>query len=276
MTFNSLVKATALVLALATPQALLAGGAAAPLPTQDWEHKGMFGEFDNNQMKRGAQVTVEVCMGCHSVKYIKFDFLRQFGFTEQEVKDMAESQGQTKKSRMISSMSEEDAKDSFGVIPPDLSLMTKARKGYEDYTYAMLTGYLNEDESELINNAMEDDALSDSEIQSIAAKLHLNPDDPEKVKEVVTRIQNGENFNKYYPGNFFAMPQPLMADQVEYADGTKTDLHQLAKDTTAFLAWAAEPTLMERKSTGKGVLLYLILLTALLYAIKRRMWSKLH
>ena len=276
MNFGHSIKVAALGLALLVPQLADASG-GAPLPEQDWGHHGAFGRFDQDALKRGAQVVTEVCMGCHSVKFIKFDQLRQIGFSEAEVAAMAEGQGKTKKDKMLTAMSDEDAQDSFNIIPPDLSLMTKARKGYEDYTYGIMTGYLTEEEIAMIEAANEDGALSDDEIKSIAGALHLDPHNPEKVKQALARIENGGNFNKYFPGNFLAMPQPLMAEAVEYPEGSpEASLHQLSHDATTFLAWAAEPTQTERKSLGVKVLIYLVIFTALMYAMKRRIWARIH
>ncbi|MGN7610587.1 cytochrome c1 [Magnetococcales bacterium HHB-1] len=273
MNFKKSLKVALTVSALLLPQLGSAGGGSVELPKVEWGHTGMFGTFDNATMKRGAQVAVEVCMACHSIKYIQFDALKQFGFTEQEVISLAEMAGRTKKDKMISAMSEADAKDAYGVVPPDLSLMTKARKGYENYTYAILTGYLNDNETTMVETIMEDGKVTEAEAKDIAAKLHLPTQDPEEVKATLTRIQNGENFNKYFPGNFFAMPMPLSADAVTYADKTKATLENLSSDVTTFLAWAAEPKATKRKETGRGVMIYLIIFTALLYAVKKRIWA---
>jgi ubiquinol-cytochrome c reductase cytochrome c1 subunit len=258
------------------PQAVLASSGAVKPSAQEWGFKGAFGKFDNAAIKRGAQIAVEVCMSCHSFKYIQFDALRQFGFTEAEVIEMADSQGRTKKEKMISSMDEQTAIESFGIATPDLSLMTKARKGYEDYVYGILTGYLNDGESTLIETVLEDEKVSESEAMELAAALHMDATHPEAIKLALARIENGDNFNKYFPGQFFAMPSPLADGAVEYADGTESSLKQMSHDVVTFMAWTAEPTLMERKALGFKVLIYLFILTVMLYAVKRRIWAKVH
>lgn len=275
MTFIRTIRTAALALALLAPLTTLASGGVA-LPEQQWGFHGIFGKFDNAALKRGAQVAVEVCMSCHSIKYIKFDALRQFGFTEQEIKTLAEKQGKTKKDKMLSSMDAEAAKGAFGVVPPDLSLMTKARKGYENYVYGLLTGYASDEEKAAVEKAMQDGAVSEAEAKELASLLHMDPHNPKKINDAAVRIKNGDNFNKYFPGHFLSMPQPVSAGQVEYADGTKNSLEQLSRDVVTFMAWAAEPTLMERKSTGINVMVYLLILTIMLYAVKRRVWEKLH
>lgn len=276
MSLLRIVQTSALALAMVLPLMSHAAGGGVPLPKEKWSHKGPFGRFDQAALKRGAQVATEVCMGCHSIKYIKYDHLRSLGFTEEEIRDMAAANDKTKKDRLISGLSEADAKESYNLVPPDLSLMTKARKGYEDYTYAILTGYLNDEAMGKVEAAMEDETVSDAEAKDLAGVLHMDPHNLDKVKEALQRISNGDNFNIYFPGHFFAMPAPLTEDAVEYADGTKATLEQLSHDVTSFLAWTAEPTLEERKSIGVKVIIYLVILTFLLYAVKRRVWAKLH
>jgi ubiquinol-cytochrome c reductase cytochrome c1 subunit len=276
MDFLKFLKAVALAAAVVLPQSALASSDGPVLPKQDWKFVGIFGQFDQAALKRGARVAVEVCMACHSIKYIKFDALKKLGFTEAEVIALAEAQSRNKKDAMLSPMDATSAKDSFGVIPPDLSLMTKARKGYEDYLYAILNGYASDADRALVQKVMEDGSLSEQELLEVSSALGLNAHNPERVKEVLVRIQANENFNKYFPGNFFAMPQPLSDGSVTYPDGVENSLKQMSHDVTTFLAWAAEPTLMERKALGVKVMLYLMVLTIMFYAVKRRVWAKVH
>ncbi|ABK42882.1 cytochrome c1 [Magnetococcus marinus MC-1] len=277
MNLKKALALSALVLGLAVaPQMATASGNAVELPNEEWSHLGPFGKFDKAQIKRGIQVATEVCMGCHSIKYLKFDQLRQFGITEDEVNNMAGNYNATKLDKMLTGLAPEDAKESYGTVPPDLSLMTKARKGYENYLYGILTGYLTDDEAAKVSEASEDGNVTDEEAKHLAEVLHMDPHNLEAVRKAVTRINGGDNFNKYFAGHFFAMPKPMGANQVEYADGTKATLEQQAKDVTAFLAWASEPNLEKRKATGKYVILYLLLLTGMLYAVKRRIWSRIH
>jgi ubiquinol-cytochrome c reductase cytochrome c1 subunit len=125
-----------------------------------------------------------------------------------------------------------------GALPPDLSLIVKARQGGADYIYGVLTGYA---------------------------------DPPPDVK-----LTEGMYYNKYFPGHQIAMPQPLTDDRVTYADGTKATLSQEAHDVVTFLAWAAEPELETRKQLGVKVLLFLIVLSGLLFAVKRKVWKDVH
>ncbi|MBF0158454.1 MAG: hypothetical protein HQL58_02925 [Magnetococcales bacterium] len=257
--------------------AALASSGGAPLPQQNWSFHGPFGQFDTAAMKRGAQVVAEVCLACHSVKYIKFDQLKQIGLTEVEVNAIAAAAGKNRKDAMLSSTDADAAKESFGVVPPDLSLMTKARKGYEDYLYGILTGYLKDEDKAAIDRALEDGTVSEAEIKELSVILSMDPHQPDKIRDAVQRIKNGDNFNKFFPGNFFAMPAPLAADgQVTYQDGTHSSVAQMSHDAVTFLAWAAEPTMMERKSAGIKVILYLVVLTVMFYAVKRRIWARIH
>ncbi len=125
-----------------------------------------------------------------------------------------------------------------GAVPPELSLMVKARFGGADYVYALLTGY--------------EDPPADFD------------------------LLEGLNFNKYFSGHQIAMPPPLFEDGVEYADGTVATVEQMAHDVAAFMAWTAEPEMEERKRMGWKVLIFLVVLTGLFYAVKRKVWSDLH
>lgn len=274
MDLKRIVHAAALSLALFPAVSQASGGAG--LPMQQWNHNGVFGKFDDATLKRGAQVVVEVCLSCHSVKYLKFDALRSIGMSETQVRQLAESKGKTKKDALLSDTDAQTAKESYGVVPPDLSLIVKARKGYEDYTHAILNGYLSPEESAQVDAAMQDDAISDEEAKQLAATLHLTTHDPKKVKEIAGRIKAGDNFNKYFPGHFLAMPAPIAEGQVTYADGTQSSMANLTKDAVTFLAWASEPIQTERKSIGIKVEIYLLILTVMLYAIKRRLFDRIH
>ena len=122
-----------------------------------------------------------------------------------------------------------------GAYPPDLSLIVKARSDGANYLHALLTGYV---------------------------------DAPDEQK-----IPDGMYYNKYYPGKLIGMPQPLYEDGVEYADGTKATADQMAKDVTAFLAWAAEPEMEDRKRLGISVILFLLVLTILSYFTMKQIWA---
>ncbi len=256
----SLATAAALILAQPVGSAAAAG---AKVPAQEWTFSGIFGHFDRAQLKRGWLVYKEVCAGCHAMRLLRYRNLVDIGFSQDQVKKIAaefevpagpNEEGETVNDKGEPFMRKAKPYDVFvspfanelaartannGALPPDLSLMTKARNGGADYLHGLLVGY---------------------------------KEDPPKG----VTLGEGMSYNLYFPGNQIAMISPLSDGAVEYADGTKPTIDQLARDVVTFLAWAAEPELEERKRLGIKVLLFMILLTAMLYAVKRRVWAKLH
>jgi len=234
--------------------AFAAGDVKAPRSVS-WPHGGPFGTYDRAAVQRGFQVYAEVCAACHGLRLIAFRNLTEIGLTDDEAKviaaDYTVEDGPDEEGEMF----ERDARlsDYFpspfpndnaaraangGALPPDLSLIVKARAGGENYIYSLLTGY--------------GDA----------------PDD--------VSMGEGMSYNPYFSGGQIAMAAPLFDDLVEYADGTPATVDQMAKDVTSFMAWAAEPTMEVRKRTGIKVILFLLVLTGLLYAVKRKVWSDVH
>lgn len=243
----------AVAIGLAGP-ALAAGGGVAP-PATKWSFDGPFGTFDRAELQRGYQVYKEVCAACHAMKYVAFRNLRDIGFSEAEVKALAATFEATDGPNDSGEMFKRPAlpSDKFpspfpnekaaraangGAYPLDLSLVAKARAHGPDYLKALLTGY----------------------------------------KEPPAGFALGEGlyYNEYFPGNQIAMPQPLNEDQVTYADGTKATVTQMAHDVSAFMMWAAEPKLEDRKRMGFKVMIFLIVLTGLFFAAKKRIWRDLH
>jgi Cytochrome c1 len=235
-----------------TQPAAASSGAPKP-PTLDWSFDGLFGTFDRAQLQRGYQVYAEVCHSCHALKFMAFRNLEQIGFTPEqivtlatqfEVQDGPNDEGEmfTRAAKAADHMpspfpNEKAARfANNGAYPPDQSLIVEARVGGPDYIYGLLVGY-------------RDPA-------------------PEGFQ-----LQDGMYYNDYFPGHQIAMAPPLSDGRVEYADGTEATLDQQAKDITAFLTWVAEPNLEERKRLGVTVMLFLIVFTAMLYALKRHIWS---
>jgi ubiquinol-cytochrome c reductase cytochrome c1 subunit len=234
---------------------LLAGPASAveaPEPiSRDWPHQGVFGSFDQAALQRGLQVYKGVCAGCHGLKYLAFRNLEALGYSEEEVRaiaadffvedgpdefgDMFEREA-IPSDRWPSPFANEQAARAAngGALPPDLSVITKARAGGEDYIYSLLVGYV--------------EPPADFELMA------------------------GMNYNEYFPGHQIAMAQPLWPDMVDYQDGTEPTISQMAADVTQFLHWAAEPKLETRKETGVKVILFLIVMSIVFYAYKRRIW----
>lgn len=231
--------------------------AEAEMPEErDWSHIGLFGTYDRAALQRGYRVYKDVCSACHSLKYIAFRNLMEIGFTEAEAKSLAaeylypagpsEQTGEMfERNGLITDIfpapyaNDAEARiANNGALPPDLSLMVKAREYGPDYLYSLLVGYK--------------DAPGDFD------------------------LAEGMNYNPYFAGNQIAMPQPLFEEMVEYGDGTAATIEQMAADVTTFLAWTSEPSLEPRHRLGLQVSIFLILLTVLFYFVKRRVWADVH
>lgn len=245
-----------------------AAGGGVAVPDIDFTFEGPFGRFDQAQLQRGWQVYGDVCAACHGLKHLSYRNLAEPGgpeFSAVQAKAMAaafdvtdgpDSEGEMFDrpailSDAIASPFPNDAAAAAanaGAVPPDLSLIVKARTGFSgivnqifagsggaEYIYALLTGY---------------------------------PENPPATADV------GElYYNDVYPGHAIAMAPPLLDDLVEYQDGTPATVGQMAEDVTVFLTWAAEPKMMERKAAGIRNFIILVVLAALLYASNRRLWK---
>ena len=220
-------------------------------PKLDWSFLGLTGTFDRASQQRGLQVYKEVCSGCHGLRLLAYRNLKAIGYNDDEIKAFA-SENSVNSFNDDGEVVEREARasDKFvspypneqaaraangGAYPPDLSLIIKARSDGANYLHALLTGYV---------------------------------DAPAEQK-----VPDGMYFNKYYPGKLIGMPQPLYEDGVEYADGTKATPNQMAKDVTAFLAWASEPEMEDRKRLGISVILFLLVLTILSYLAMKQIWA---
>ena len=232
-----------------------AAGADVELLTKEWPHAGPFGKFDRPAAQRGFQIYREVCSGCHSLNFIAFRNLEDLGFSADEVKALAAEYEITDGPDDAGDMFERPGKPSDylpapfpnenaarasngGALPPDLSLITKARAQGADYLYSLMQGY----------------------------------EDPPAGFE----LGEGMNYNAYFPGHQIAMFPPLSEGLVEYTDGTEATVEQMASDIVTFLSWAAEPTLEQRKGMGLKVMIFLVVLSGLLYATKRKVWANIH
>ena len=220
---------------------------------------GPFGKYDRQQLQRGFQVYKEVCASCHGLSLVAFRNLAEIGYEEPEVKAIAD-QWQIQVPSIDPKTGEAATRkaipaDAFpspypnevaaraannNAMPPDLSLITKARHGGSAYIYSLLTGYQN----------------------------------PPANLPAENRPGQGLHFNPYFPNLNIAMPPPIQSDgQVSYADGTSPTRDQMAKDVSAFLAWTAEPRLENRHRTGLAVLAFLILATILAYMAYQNIWA---
>lgn len=237
---------TRILFAVLLLAASLVGNASASegvaLVPQKWSFTGLHGTYDKDQLLRGYTVATQVCLACHSFKYVSHRDMMRAGFTENEVATLAKALNMTLDQKLLTAQDDATAQETFGKVPPDLSLMTKARNGLADYTYGILTGY-------------SEDAATIS---------HTLP----------AGLPAGAHFNKVFPGHAIAMPNPLAAeDLVTYHDSTKATVPQMAHDVTTFMQWAAEPERIERQNLGLFVLLYLVIFSALAYLSKRVIWK---
>jgi ubiquinol-cytochrome c reductase cytochrome c1 subunit len=228
-------------------------------PEGGFSFDGPLGTWDVAQLQRGYQVYKEVCSSCHSLKFVAFRNLRQLSYTEAEVDAEAASwtvpgidpnTGETTTRPgnptdhfpMPFPNAIAAAAANNNAIPPDLSLITKARHGGSNYVYDLLTGY--------------------------------GEPDAAKAAKVGFETPVGLYFNKHFPNVNIAMAPPLAIDgQVTYADGTDSTIPQMAADVAAFLTWTAEPSLVERKQTGWFVLGFLLFATALAFLSYKQIWA---
>jgi ubiquinol-cytochrome c reductase cytochrome c1 subunit len=251
---------------------LVAAAQTPPEPTAEHEFHlepkelhlasdGPLGKFDRQQLQRGYQVYKEVCAACHSMDLVSFRDLAALGYNEAEIKAEAASRevpginpdtGEaatrpgTPVDRFPSPYPNETAARAANnnALPPDLSLITKAREGGAAYIYSLLTGYQGQP-AELVR----------------------------KFPAAVTG--QGLHYNPYFANLNLAMAPPLASDgQVSYADGTPATVDQMAKDVSAFLVWTAEPKLENRHQYGLAVLLFLIIATVLGYLSYRNIWAE--
>ena len=223
------------------------------VPKSQWSFEKPFGTFDRAELQRGFQVYTQVCSTCHSLSHIRYDELQHLGYTEAQVKSIAaqhevpgplNDEGNLTKrpatpgDRFALAFPNELAARAAnnGAYPPDQSMIVKARKNGPDYVKALLLGYITP---------------------------------PSDVK-----VPNGMYYNAYFPGHQIAMAPPLSKDLVKYSDGTSSSVEQMAHDVTAFLTWASEPTLEDRKQLGVKVMSFLIIFTAMMYVVMRRTWRQ--
>ena len=251
---KSILATIVLGLSLTISGMAAAATGGAQLKTVEWPWGGIFGQYDRAALQRGLQVYKEVCAGCHGLRLIAFRNLMEIGYSEAQVKAFAkEYEVQNKEpndegemfnrpalpsDRFVSPFPNEQAARAAngGAYPPDLSLIVKARANGADYMYSLMVGY-------------------------------------EQAPAGATPPAENLHYNAYFPGNWIAMPPPLSEGAVEYADGTKATVDQMARDVTSFLTWTAMPELEQRKQMGLAVMMFLVVFTGLLIATKKKVWA---
>ncbi|MEM6677629.1 MAG: cytochrome c1 [Pseudomonadota bacterium] len=262
--FRKTLSAALLSAAVALPGAAVAAGAGGEVTDVNFSFEGPFGSFDRFQLQRGFQIYQNVCSGCHGMQYVSFRALGEPGgpeFPDEQVRAIAAEY--MVEDKHTGEMREGKPSDNFplndALGAPDLSLMAKARAGFHgpygtgvsqlvngmggpEYIYSLLTGYTGE------------------EVEQAGAILYENP---------------------VMAGGYISMAPPLWGDDVEYTvfgDGDgyvppEATLEQEAKDVAAFLMWAAEPKLVERKEAGVRNVLMLVVLAVLLYFTNKQIWA---
>jgi ubiquinol-cytochrome c reductase cytochrome c1 subunit len=256
-----------------------AGGHELLEPAGGWQHEGFFGTFDQNALQRGFRVYREVCSSCHGMKLMSFRNLGQPGAPfymdaypnpndnpkvktiaaeyqiagiDPESGDPTTFAGKTS-DRFPSPYANEPAARAVngGALPPDLSVITKARHGGAGYVYSLLLGFDEPPQGLTVNPGQ-----------------HYN-----RFFAGDTAAQWAGDPRQKPPGGFLAMSPPLLRDgQVTFDDGTPATREQMARDVATFLAWAGDPKMQNRKQMGVSVIAYLIILAVLAYISYRRIW----
>ncbi len=260
-------------LALSLP-AFSQEAAPPPPPRVKWSFAGPFGKYNEAQLQRGFKIYKEVCANCHSMDMLTFGNLADPGgpgyseaqaeavAADYKVKDLDDKGQPIERAGRLADHFPTPfpntlaAQATYGVAPPDMSTLAKARsysRGFPWFVFDAFTQYQEQGPD------------------YIAAYISGYKDPPKDFK-----LPEGGHYNEYFPGHNTAMPQPLQDGQVTYDDGSPQTIAQYSKDVAAFLEWAAEPKLVQRKRLGFQVFIFLIVLTGLLYFTKKKVWSAVH
>jgi ubiquinol-cytochrome c reductase cytochrome b/c1 subunit len=248
----------------------------APPPRNAWSFAGPFGKFDPGQLQRGFKVYHDVCQTCHSLALLSFGNLGEEGgphFSEAEVaalaaeymvKDGPNDQGDMfdRPARPADHFPPPFANEQLarfansGSLPPDMSVLAKARQFERGFPWFVMDVFVPYQE------------LGVDYIVALLKGYAAKPAD--------MTMPAGMQYNTAFPGHAIGMPPPLTDGRVDYTDGSPQTVDQYAKDVAAFLMWAAEPSLDTRKRTGFQVLIFLVVLTGLLYFSKKKVWAAAH
>ena len=270
--------AAAAGLSLMAAQPVLASGGAQHPKSGGFSFEGPFGTFDQGQLQRGYKVYREVCASCHGMDLMYFRTLAEPGgpFYDEHQANPAENRfvkvlaAEVQVPDIDSETGEPIMRDAVpadrfpspypnataaaagngGAAPPDLSVMAKARHDGANYIYSLLSGY-----------------------RAAPAGLEIRPGqyyNPYMAGDLTPFVAEGAHVP---PGGFIAMPPPLANGQVTYDDGSAETVDQYAKDVAAFIAWASDPKQVQRKQSGMGVLIFLILFAGVTYVSYRRIWK---
>jgi ubiquinol-cytochrome c reductase cytochrome b/c1 subunit len=245
-----------------------------PPSRQKWSFAGPFGKYDEGQLQRGFKIYREVCANCHAMEMVSFHNLADAGgpgfseaqaeavAAEYKIKDLDDQGNQIERAGRLADhfpppfANELVAKATYGVPPPDMSTLAKARgyqRGFPWFVFDIVTQYQEQGPD------------------YIAAYISGYKDPPKDFK-----LPENGHYNEYFPGHTTAMPQPLQDGQVKYDDGTPETVAQYGKDVAAFLMWVAEPKLDARKRIGFQVFIFLIVFAGLMYFTKKKVWSAVY
>ncbi|NOE19103.1 cytochrome c1 [Ruegeria atlantica] len=252
--FKKLAIGAAFALALTPVASNAAGGGEQHIEDFDFSFEGPFGTWDQHQLQRGLQIYTEVCAACHGLQYVPLRDLEALGYSEEEVIAYAADNFEVFDPELDDfrpAIPTDHFPANNGVGAPDLSLMAKARAGFHgpyglginqlvkgmggaEYIASLLDGYTGEEKEEAGTVLYE---------------------------------------NKAFPGGWISMAPPLADEQVEFADGHSNSVEHMSEDVSAFLMWAAEPKMMERKNAGFVGVIFLTVLSVLLYLVNKRLWA---
>lgn len=237
----------------------------------DWSFAGPFGTFDKGQLQRGLKIYVETCSACHSINLVPFRSFEALGYSEDQVKSLAANyeiqDGPNADGDMFTRAAipadyfppsfanpEAAAASNNGAVPPDFSLLAKARyvpRGFPQFIFDIFTGY------------------AESGPNYIYSLLTGYEEPPAGVE-----VPENAHYNPYFMGGAaLAMASPLSDGQITYDDGSPETVDQYARDVAAFMMWAAEPHMVERKKTGFMVISFLLIFSALMYLTKKAVYA---
>jgi len=267
MRLTTAILGTSIALGLMASTAAFAADTVRHHPKEvEFEFEGPFGTYDRGALQRGYQVYKEVCAACHAAQHLAFHNLAEKGgpeFSEAQARALATAtkvaaepndKGETTDDKGTPLMRSATLADKFpspypnenaarannsGALPPDLSMIVKAREHGARYVYSILTGFEGHPPADF-------------------------------------KLPAGKYYNPYFEGWAISMPPPLKVNTVTYSDGTKATVEQQAHDVVTFLAWAAEPKMEERKRFGFGVITFLLVLAGILFAAYRKIWKDAH
>ncbi|WP_170430632.1 cytochrome c1 [Ruegeria arenilitoris] len=252
--FKKLAIGAAFALALAPAASFAAGGGEQHIEDFHFSFEGPFGTWDKNQLQRGLQIYTEVCAACHGLRYVPLRDLEALGYSEEEVIAYAAGNFEVFDPELDDfrpAIPTDHFPANDGVGAPDLSLMAKARAGFHGpYGLGINQFFKGMGGAEYIASLL--DGYTGHEKEEAGTVLYENT---------------------AFPGGWISMAPPLSDDQVEFADGHPATVEALSEDVAAFLMWTAEPKMMERKYSGFVGVIFLSLLSVLLYLVNKRLWA---